>query len=223
MKRWDSDPGLRQLVAEHREGILGRREFLARLGAAAAGAAAASLVGSARPASAQKKIVVTMWDTEPNPATACGGEGNRRRLPQAPQGHRDPARRAWAGATWTESSRRRWRPRARRPRRTPRPTWSRRSGPRGSSSRSTTSSRRSGRISIFPSVLRWLKYPDGKYWGLTHAWGADNLGGRGDYLARHRCRPADVEDVGRLAPRPAEAQQGAPVLRRARSRASRSS
>ena len=69
MRRWDSDPGLRQLVTEHRAGVIGRREFLARLGATTAGAAAASLVGGARPASAQKKITVTMWDTEPNPAT----------------------------------------------------------------------------------------------------------------------------------------------------------
>ena len=39
-----------------------------------------------------------------------------------------------------------------------------------------------GEDKIFPSVLQWLKYPDGKYWGITHAWGADMLGGRGDYL-----------------------------------------
>src|SRR5262245_28397344 len=69
MKRWDDDPGLRRLVVEHREGTLGRREFLARLGAATAGAAAASVGGGVRPARAQKKITVTMWDTEPNPAT----------------------------------------------------------------------------------------------------------------------------------------------------------
>src|SRR5262245_29588589 len=68
MRRWDSDSDLRQLVAEHRGGVLGRREFLVRLGATAAGAAA-SLAGSARPAHAQKKVTVTMWDTEPNPAT----------------------------------------------------------------------------------------------------------------------------------------------------------
>jgi hypothetical protein len=65
---WNSDPGLRQLVTEKRQGILGRREFRAQLGGAAAGAAAVSL-GSTRPAGAQKKVVVTMWDTEPNPAT----------------------------------------------------------------------------------------------------------------------------------------------------------
>ena len=69
MKRWDSDPGVRRLVAEKQEGVLGRRAFLARLGGTAAGAAAASFIGDARPARAQKRIVVTMWDTEPNPAT----------------------------------------------------------------------------------------------------------------------------------------------------------
>ena len=69
MKRWESDPGLRRLVREKKEGVLGRRAFLARLGGATAGAAAASLIGGAAPARAQKKVVVTMWDTEPNPAT----------------------------------------------------------------------------------------------------------------------------------------------------------
>ena len=68
MTRWQSDPRLRDLVAERRQGTLGRRAFLARLGATAAGAGAASMVG-APPARAQKKVVVTMWDTEPNPAT----------------------------------------------------------------------------------------------------------------------------------------------------------
>ena len=68
MRRRDT-AGLQRLVTERREGTLGRREFLARLGATAAGATAASLVASARPAGAQKKIAVTMWDTEPNPAT----------------------------------------------------------------------------------------------------------------------------------------------------------
>ena len=33
MRRWDSDPGLQRLVTEHRAGVIGRREFLARLGA----------------------------------------------------------------------------------------------------------------------------------------------------------------------------------------------
>src|SRR5262245_64462602 len=69
MRRRDSDPGFRRLVTEHREGVLDRRQFLARLGAAGAGAAAASSLVGARPARAQKKITVTMWDTEPNPAT----------------------------------------------------------------------------------------------------------------------------------------------------------
>src|SRR6266446_3107053 len=47
MKRWESDPGLRRLVREKREGVLDRRAFLARLGGATAGAAAASLIGGA--------------------------------------------------------------------------------------------------------------------------------------------------------------------------------
>ena len=60
---------LPRLVRERKEGSLDRRQFLARLGATAAGATAASVVSRARPAGAQKKVTVTMWDTEPNPAT----------------------------------------------------------------------------------------------------------------------------------------------------------
>src|SRR6266478_10071642 len=108
MRGWDSDPGLRQLVAEHREGILGRREFLARLGATTAGAAAASLVGSSpRMASAQKKIVVTMWDTEPNPATRAAVKAIVEDFHKL---HKDIEIQAWAGPTWIASSRRPWRP-----------------------------------------------------------------------------------------------------------------
>ena len=76
MKRWDSDPDLRRLVAERREGGLDRREFLARLATTAAGAAAVSLAGGVQPARAQKKVVVTMWDTEPNPATRAANSSS---------------------------------------------------------------------------------------------------------------------------------------------------
>ena len=69
MSRWQRDPHLQRLVAERNEGTLSRRAFLARLGGSAAGVAAAGVLGSAKPAGAQKKVVVTMWDTEPNPAT----------------------------------------------------------------------------------------------------------------------------------------------------------
>src|SRR5690348_970691 len=56
---------LQRLVTERKQGSLDRRQFLACLGATAAGA----VVTGARSAAAQKKITVTMWDTEPNPAT----------------------------------------------------------------------------------------------------------------------------------------------------------
>jgi hypothetical protein len=62
MKRWENEPDLRRLVTERAEGALSRRAFLARLGGTAAGAA---LVGSARPAGAQKKIWVLY--TSPSP------------------------------------------------------------------------------------------------------------------------------------------------------------
>ena len=57
------------MVAEHRDGSLSRRGFLAALGGTTAAVAAGALAGDVRPASAQKKITVTLWDTEPNPAT----------------------------------------------------------------------------------------------------------------------------------------------------------
>ena len=53
MARWYNDPGLRRLVKERKAGDLSRREFLARLGGTAAGAAAVSFAG-AGPARAQK-------------------------------------------------------------------------------------------------------------------------------------------------------------------------
>lgn len=59
MEKWQRDPWLRQLVAERREQGVGRREFLARLGGAAAGIAGASVVGRSKPAGAQTKVVVT--------------------------------------------------------------------------------------------------------------------------------------------------------------------
>src|SRR2546425_8215587 len=82
MKRWASDPGLRRLVSEKREGGLGRRAFLARLGGATAGAAAASLIGGAAPAPAPKKNVGTRWGTQPQPATRAAGESNPQDRPQ---------------------------------------------------------------------------------------------------------------------------------------------
>jgi ABC-type glycerol-3-phosphate transport system substrate-binding protein len=182
MKGWDSDPGLRELVAEHREGILGRREFLARLGATTAGAAAASLASSARTASAQKKIIVTMWDTEPNPATRAAVKAIVEDFHKL---HKDIEIQA-EGMGWADMDRKL------------QAAMAAKSPPTASHTQTyvVTSFRAKGLIEpiddlvkaigedrIFPSVLRWLKYPDGKYWGLTHAWGADNLGGRGDYLA----------------------------------------
>src|SRR3972149_5564935 len=65
MRHWQDDPGLRRLVAERRESGLSRRAFLAGLG----GAAGAAVLGGAKPAGAQKKVTVTMWDSETNPAT----------------------------------------------------------------------------------------------------------------------------------------------------------
>src|SRR2546425_12374878 len=179
MRRWDSDPGLGRWVTEHRAGVIGRREFLARLGT---GAAAASLVGSARPASAQKKIPVTMWDTEPNPATRAAVKAIVEDFHKL---HKDIEIQA-EGMGWSDMDRKL------------QAAMAAKSPPTASHTQTyvVTSFRAKGLIEpiddlvkaigedrIFPSVLRWLKYPDGQYWGLTHAWGADNLGGPGDYLA----------------------------------------
>src|SRR5262249_54437859 len=156
-----------RLVAEHREGTLGRREFLVRLGAATAGAAAASLIGEPRRASAQKKITVTMWDTEPNPATRAAVKAIVEDFHKL---HKDIEIQA-EGMGWPDRDRKLQAARAAK------------SPPTASHTQTyvVTSFRAKGLIEpiddlvaalgedrIFPSVLRWLKYPDGKYWGLTH-------------------------------------------------------
>ena len=191
--RWDSNADLRRLVAERKEGALGRREFLARLGATAAGAAAASLVGGVKPAGAQKKVVVTMWDTEPNPATRAAMKAIVEDFQKL---HKDIEIRA-EGMGWGDMDRKL------------QAAMAAKSPPTASHTQTyvVTSFRAKGLIEpvddivkaigedkIFPSVLRWLKYPDGKYWGITHAWGAEILGGRGDYLRR---RPASIRRAGR--------------------------
>src|SRR5258705_1253647 len=68
MKRWESDPDLRRLVTEKREGGLDRRAFLARLGGATAGAAAASLIRGWPPGQAAKEIHVDRCGTPPKTA-----------------------------------------------------------------------------------------------------------------------------------------------------------
>jgi len=57
---------LQRLVRERKEGSLDRRQFLARLGATAAGATAASVVSGARPAGAQQvdQILGLHWRPE---------------------------------------------------------------------------------------------------------------------------------------------------------------
>ena len=70
MRRRDT-AGLQRLVTERKEGTLGRRDFLTTL------AAGAAVVAAPRRATAQKKVSVTMWDTEPNPATRALWRGWR--------------------------------------------------------------------------------------------------------------------------------------------------
>lgn len=179
MRRWQTDPDLRRLVAERREGALSRRTFLARLGGTAAGAAV--FAAGAGPARAQKKVTVTMWDTEPNPATRAAVKGI---VEEFQKQHKDIEVRA-EGMGWGDMDRKL------------QAAMAAKSPPTASHTQTyvVTSFRAKGLIEplddvvkaigedkIFPSVLRWLKYPDGKYWGLTHAWGADMMGGRGDYL-----------------------------------------
>jgi multiple sugar transport system substrate-binding protein len=181
MSRWQRDPHLQRLVAERRQGHLHRRAFLARLGGAVMGAAAAGVLGQAKPAGAQKKVVVTMWDTEPNPATRAAVKAIVEDFTKL---HKDIEIHA-EGMGWADMDRKL------------QAAMAAKSPPTASHTQTyvVTSFRAKGLIEpvddlvkaigedrIFPSVLRWLKYPDGKYWGLTHAWGADMLGGRGDYL-----------------------------------------
>ena len=184
--RWQSDPGLRRLVAERREGDLSRRAFLGVLGGTTAGAALGATV---RPARAQKKVVVTMWDTEPNPATRAAVKAI---VDDFHKLHKDIEIRA-EGMGWGDMDRKL------------QAAMAAKSPPTASHTQTyvVTSFRAKGLIEpmddvvkaigedkIFPSILQWIKYPDGKYWGLTHAWGAEILGGRGDYLQNTGVNPA---------------------------------
>jgi ABC-type glycerol-3-phosphate transport system substrate-binding protein len=178
MTSWQKRPQLARLVAERRSGSVSRRAFLARLGGAAAGVAG---LAAAKPAGAQRKVVVTMWDTEPNAATRAAVKAIVEDFQKL---HKDIEVQA-EGMGWGDMDRKL---QAAMAARTP-PTASH------SQTYVVTSFRAKGLIEplddvvnaigkdrIFPSVLQWLEY-EGRYWGLTHAWGADNLGGRGD-LAR---------------------------------------
>jgi multiple sugar transport system substrate-binding protein len=177
MRTWRDDPTLRRLVAERKDGSLSRRAFLAHLGGAAAGAAA---LGRPTPARGQAKVTVTMWDTEPNPATRAAVKAI---IEDFNKLHKDIEIRA-EGMGWGDMDRKL------------QAAMAAKSPPTASHCQTyvVTSFRAKGLIEplddvvkavgedrIFPSILQWLKYPDGKYWGLTHAWGAEILGGRGDY------------------------------------------
>jgi len=174
MRHWQDDPRLRRLVAERRESGLSRRAFLAGLG----GAAGAAVLGGAKPAGAQKKVTVTMWDTEPNPATRAAVKAIVEDFQKL---HKDIEVRA-EGMGWGDMDRKL------------QAAMAAKSPPTASHAQTyvVTSFRAKGLIEplddvvnaigkdrIFPSVLQWLEY-DGRFWGLTHAWGVDNLGGRGD-------------------------------------------
>ena len=63
MARWYNDPGLRRLVKERKAGDLSRREFLARLGGAAAGAATVSFAGAGPVCTPEQKQA----QQQPNP------------------------------------------------------------------------------------------------------------------------------------------------------------
>src|ERR671936_2526029 len=148
---------LQRLVRERKEGSLNRREFLARFGVTAAGATAASVVGGARPASAQKKITVTMWDTEPNPATRAAVKAI---VDDFQKLHKDIEIRA-EGMGWSDMDRKL------------QAAMAAKSPPTASHTQTyvVTSFRTKGLIEpvddlvkaigedrIFPSVLQWLKY-----------------------------------------------------------------
>src|SRR3990172_3317434 len=74
-----------------------------------------------------------------------------------------------------------------------------------------------GKDRIFPSVLQWLEY-DGRFWGLTHAWGVDNLGGRGDIAREAGVNPQSWktwDDWLRDLPNPKNRPRNTPTRSRA--------
>ena len=165
-------------MAERRAGDVGRRQFLTVLGGATAGRRRRR-----RPARAQKKVVVTMWDTEPNAATRAAVKGI---VDDFQKLHKDIEVHA-EGMGWGDMDRKL------------QAAMAAKSPPTASHAQTyvVTSFRAKGLIEpvddvikaigedkIFPSVLQWIKYPDGKYWGVTHAWGADMLGRAGRLPSR---------------------------------------
>lgn len=186
MRKWEHDPRLSRLVAEAKEGTLSRRAFLARLGGAA-GVAGATLLGGTKPAGAQKKATVTAWDTEPNPKTRAV---MKEIVADFQKLHKDVEVRS-EGMGWGDMDRKLLAALAAK---AP-PTLSH------SQQYVVTTFRARGIIEplddvvaaigkdrIFPSVRRWLEY-DGRFWGLTHAWGAEMLGGRADWAKEAGINP----------------------------------
>lgn len=179
MEKWQANPRLARLVRERREGGVSRRAFLGHLGGAAAGLAGVAAGSRPRPAGAQAKVVVTAWDTEPNPKTRAA---MKEIVADFQKLHKDVEVRS-EGMGWADMDRKLLAGLAAK---TP-PTLSH------SQQYVVTTFRARGIIEplddvataigkdrILPSVRRWLEY-DGKIWGLTHAWGAEMLGGRADW------------------------------------------
>lgn len=179
------DKRMRQLVQERKEGIIDRRSFLKVLGGITFGAIGSTFLP--QPAWGQKKITVYMWDTEPNPVTrkvmkemtedfhrlhpnieiiseAMGWADMERKLITALAAKTPPA--ACHGQTYTVTS----------------------FQPKGIIEPVDDLIKAIGKERIFPHVLRWSEYK-GRYYGLTHAWGADFLGGRGDYAKEAGINP----------------------------------
>ncbi len=185
MTPWQSDPRLSRLVAERRAGSLSRRAFLTVLGGAAAGTACP---GPARRAP-RRRSSSPCGTPSPIPATRAAVKAI---VDDFQKLHKDIEVRA-EGMGWGDMDRKL------------QAAMAAKSPPTASHTQTyvVTSFRAKGLIEpmddvvkaigedkIFPSVLQWLKYPDGKYWGITHAWGAEMLGGRGDYLPGTGVNPA---------------------------------
>lgn len=185
MEKWFHNGYMKKLVEERKQGILDRRSFLKILGGFTLGAAGLPLIPTQ--ARGQKKITVTMWDTEPNPITR---KVMKEMVADFQRLHPDIEILS-EGMGWGDMDRK---IQAGLAAGTP-PTAS-----HGQTYIVTTFQAKGiidplddliksiGKDRIFPSVLKWLEYK-GHFYGLTHAWGTDLLSGRGDYAKEAGVNP----------------------------------
>ena len=222
MRSWQSDRGLRRLVGEHRAGVLNRRQFLARLGGDGGGRHGAVARRGRPPGRSPEEGHRDDVGHRAQSGHAGGDEGDRRGLPQAPQGHRGARRGHGLGRHGPQAPGRDGgeEPADRLPHADLRRHLVQGQGAHRAGGRRDQGHRRGQDLPVGAPVAQ---VPG------RQVLGGHPRVGRGDPRRPRRLRAgggrrtAELEDLGRLAARHAEAQQGARSTTVCRWRASRSS